>query len=457
MLLTIISFIFVLSVVVFVHEFGHFILAKLNDVYVLTFSIGFGPKILKMRYGETEYAISIIPFGGYNKFAGETEEEEEDEAEIEEENDDEFDELDIPEHRTFRAKSPWRKITIILAGPAMNLLLAYVLYVGSIWVQGVFMPESYSVVDRVMEDSPAMEAGFERGDIILAVNGEPLTYDNDLRHFVSGNDSGELEFKVKRGADTVYLFAAPSYNSEEERKTVGLLMSVPPRVGDVKQDSPAWNAGIRNGAYIRAVNDTTVHTFSEVAEMIHNSLGEKVRVTWEQDGVERSAELETESIKLPAQGEGDKLDVVEAGSIGIKEYYVKEGVSFTEAIAYGSRAFWVMTVRILDFLKKLITGKASVKAVGGPLAIGKLAGDMVRWGFNYLISFIAFFSINLGIINLFPLLPFDGGHFVLYLFEGVSGRQVNARIKNGMMQVGFVLLIILMVMIMALDIFNLFG
>jgi regulator of sigma E protease len=191
--------------------------------------------------------------------------------------------------------------------------------------------------------------------------------------------------------------------------------------------------------------------------MIHNSLGEKVRVTWEQDGVERSAELETESIKLPAQGEGDKLDVVEAGSIGIKEYYVKEGVSFTEAITYGSRAFWVMTVRILDFLKKLITGKASVKAVGGPLAIGKLAGDMVRWGFNYLISFIAFFSINLGIINLFPLLPFDGGHFVLYLFEGISGRQVNARIKNGMMQVGFVLLIILMVMIMALDIFNLFG
>jgi len=452
MLLTIISFVFVLSVVVFVHEFGHFILAKLNGVYVLTFSIGFGPKILRFKYGETEYAISIIPFGGYNKFAGETEEEEE---ESEEDSAGDEREEDIPEHRTFRAKSPWRKISIILAGPAMNLLLALVLYIGSIWIQGVYKTEPYGVVDRVEKNSPAMEAGFERGDRILEVNGEPLTFERGLSSYISGDEGQKLNFRVKRGSEVITLSANPTYDRELGRNTVGLALGIPPRVGDVKKDSPAWEAGIRSGAYIVSINDTTVYTFNEVAEKIHGSLGEKITVTWEQDGARHSATLEPESIDLPSGGE--KLDVVEAGSIGIKEYYLKEDVSLIQAASYGSTAFWRMMERILDFLKKLITGKASVKAVGGPLRIGQMAGDMVRWGFNYLISFIAFFSINLGIINLFPLLPFDGGHFVLYLIEGVSGRQINARLKNAMMQAGFILLIILMVLVMALDIFNVFG
>lgn len=452
MFLTIISFVFVLSVVVFVHEFGHFILAKLNGVYVLTFSIGFGPKILRFKYGETEYAISIIPFGGYNKFAGETEEEEE---ESEEDSAVDEREEDIPEHRTFRAKSPWRKISIILAGPAMNLLLALVLYIGSIWIQGVYKTEPYGVVDQVEKNSPAMEAGFERGDRILEVNGEPLTFERGLSFYVSGDEGQRLNFRVKRGSEIITLSATPTYDKELGRNTVGLALGIPPRVGDVKQDSPAWEAGIRSGAYIVSINDTTVYTFNEVAEKIHGSLGENITVTWEQNGARHSATLEPESIDLPSGGE--KLDVVEAGSIGIKEYYLKEDVSFIQAASYGSTAFWRMMQRILDFLKKLITGKASVKAVGGPLRIGQMAGDMVRWGFNYLISFIAFFSINLGIINLFPLLPFDGGHFVLYLIEGVSGRQINARFKNAMMQAGFILLIILMVLVMALDIFNVFG
>lgn len=452
MFLTIISFVFVLSVVVFVHEFGHFILAKLNGVYVLTFSIGFGPKILRFKYGETEYAVSIIPFGGYNKFAGETEEEEE---ESEEDSAVDEREEDIPEHRTFRAKSPWRKISIILAGPAMNLLLALVLYIGSIWIQGVYKTEPYGVVDRVEKNSPAMEAGFERGDRILEVNGEPLTFERGLSSYISGDEGQRLNFRVKRGSEIITLSATPTYDKELGRNTVGLALGIPPRVGDVKQDSPAWEAGIRSGAYIVSINDTTVYTFNEVAEKIHGSLGENITVTWEQDGARHRATLEPESIDLPSGGE--KLDVVEAGSIGIKEYYIKEDVSFIQAASYGSAAFWRMMQRILDFLKKLITGKASVKAVGGPLRIGQMAGDMIRWGFNYLISFIAFFSINLGIINLFPLLPFDGGHFVLYLIEGVSGRQINARFKNAMMQAGFILLIILMVLVMALDIFNVFG
>ena len=455
--MTIVSFVFVLSVVIFVHEFGHFVMAKLNDVYVITFSIGFGPKILKFRIGETEYAVSIIPFGGYNKFAGETEEEEEPESnngkapgEITEE--------DIPEHRTFRAKSPWSKISIILAGPAMNLLLALLLYIGSIWIQGVFIPEPYSVVDRVVEGSPAMRAGFERGDIILEVNGEPLTYQKGLGYYVSEYGSSQLRFRVERGSEIIRLSASPAYNEEQDRNTVGLAMSMPPRVGDVKQDSPAWEAGIRKGAYIRSVNDTTVNTFNEVAEKIHASLDESIQITWEQNGTVKSAEIETEAVDIPAGGgEGEKLDVVKAGSIGIKEYYEKERVSFARAVNHGAYSFWNMTNLIIDFLGKLVTGKASVKAVGGPLAIGKMAGDMVRWGYNYLVSFIAFFSINLGIINLLPLLPFDGGHFVLYLAEGITGRQVNVKVKNAMMQVGFILLVILMVLIMALDIFKLFG
>ena len=166
MLLTLAAFIFVLSIVVIVHEGGHFIAAKLNGIYVVTFSIGFGPKILKKRIGETEYAISALPFGGYVKMAGDTEHVDGGGAE----KDDSL--ADVPEERYYRNKTPWQRMSVVLAGPLMNAILAMILFIMSVWVQGVFVANPRDILVSVTPDSPAEAAGFMPGDVVLSINGE---------------------------------------------------------------------------------------------------------------------------------------------------------------------------------------------------------------------------------------------------------------------------------------------
>ncbi len=455
MLLTIAAFLFVLSVVVLIHEFGHFIVGKLNNVYVVTFSLGFGPKLIKKKFGETEYAISAVPFGGYVKFAGDSEDEDDKKDDEKKKDAGEIIEEDIPEYRTFRAKTPFQKMQIVVAGPIMNAVLSLIIYIGSVSIQGVINPVPSSIVEKVILSSPAMQAGFERGDRILEVNGKSLTFDKDISHFVKQNEEKELTFKILRKVDTLFVTATPEYNEDADRYTVGLYLGVPPVIGDVKHDGPAWKAGIRKGAYIESINDTVVISYSELANRIRNSLGREAEFVWNQDGVERSAFITPESIDIASGGE--KLEVIEVGAIGIGQYYEESKISFLKAVGRGAGSFRQMTIAILGFLKQLVTGNASMKAMGGPLRIGQMAGDMARWGFGYLMLFIAFFSLNLAIFNLLPILPFDGGHFVLYFVELVSGRPINRKAKNVMMQAGFVLLIILMVLVTALDIFNVFG
>lgn len=457
MLLTIASFLFVLSVVVLIHEFGHFIVGKLNNVYVVTFSLGFGPKLIKKKFGETEYVISAIPFGGYVKFAGDSEDEDdkEDDKKKKDAGVKEKIEVDIPEHRTFRAKTPFQKMQIVVAGPLMNAVLSLIIYIGSISIQGVINPVPSSIVEKVIPSSPAMQAGFERGDRILEVNGNFLTAGQELTHFVEQNGDKRLAFKILREADTLFVTATPEYNEDADRYTVGLYLGVPPIIGDVKHDGPAWKAGIRKGVYIESINDSVVISYNELADRIRNSLGQELEFVWNQDGVEQSAFITPESIDIPSGGE--KLEVIEVGAIGIGQYYEESKISFIKAVGRGAGSFRQMTIAILGFLKQLVTGNASMKAMGGPLRIGQMAGDMARWGFGYLMLFIAFFSLNLAIFNLLPILPFDGGHFVLYFIELVSRRPINRKVKNVMMQAGFVLLIILMVLVTALDIFNVFG
>jgi len=450
MLLTIVAFLFVLSVVIIIHELGHFLVAKMNGIYVITFSIGFGPKLLKLRVGETEYAISALPFGGYVKFAGENETDDSGDGKT----NDNVTEAHIPEERYYRNKKPLQRMSVVLAGPLMNALLALVLYILSIWIQGIFVRDSDNVISSVVDGSPAREAGLERGDVILEINGRELEGGTLISDMVTYEENVSAIFKVLRDGDTLGVSMTPRWNEEAGRLVLGIHSASPARIGDVKKDSPAYKAGIRSRARIAAINDTTVYTYLEVAEKIYARNGIPMKFTWEQDGKIQSAVITPGSMDAPSEGE--KLDVVKVGAIGIGEYYEKVGVSFGKAVVYGSRAFYNLFESIMDFLGKLVTGKATVRAVGGPIRVGVMAGDMARWGFSYLINFLAFFSMNLAIFNLLPILPFDGGHFVLFLFEAVTGIKPGAKLQNIMMQAGFILLVALMAGILFLDLFNLF-
>ena len=449
MLLTIASFIFVLSVVVFVHEAGHFIAAKLNGIYVVTFSIGFGPKILKKRIGETEYAISALPFGGYVKMAGETENMDSDSPEK--------DELlaEIPEDRFYRSKNPWQRITVVLAGPFMNALLAIILFVGSFWTQGVFVANPRDIIVSVSADSPAEAAGFMPGDVVLSINGEAVTAGKEISDLVTYDEDAVSRFVVIRVTDTLEIDVSPGWHEEEERLVIGIFSYSRPIIGDVKRDGPAYDAGMESGALIVSVNDTLINTYIELEQLIHDRLEIPLDFVWVQNGDTLSATITPEG--MDAAKEGEKLDVIQVGAIGITEHYEKELISFSESVRFGAMAFRDMFLGIMLFLKKLFTGQASVRAVGGPLRVGVMVGEMVRWGFNYLINFIAFFSLNLAIFNLLPILPFDGGHFVIFLVEGLTGRKPSPKVEEIMGQVGFIILIALMAFIFAVDIFNIFG
>jgi regulator of sigma E protease len=445
MFLTIIAFVFVLSVVVLVHEWGHFIVAKLNGIYVITFSIGFGPKILKFRLGETEYALSALPFGGYVKFAGESEEETEDKEDDPE--------IDIPENRLYKNKKPLQRMSVVLAGPAMNAILAIVLYIMNIWVQGIFVRNPGDVVSEVVQGSPAAEAEFQVGDRIIEVNGISLKQGEEISDLVDYTEGVSSTFRFLRGGDTLTAEVTPEWNEEAQRLTIGIFSGSRPLIGDVKKDSPAYKAGIRRGALVLAMNDTTVTTYLEMTEKIYSRNGIPIVFTWELDGEIHRAEIVPGPMDAPSGGE--KLDVIKVGAIGIGEYYEKQRVSFPVAVKYGTQAFSNLFLSIMSFLGKLVTGKATIRAVGGPIRVGVMAGDMIRWGFSYLINFLAFFSMNLAIFNLLPVLPFDGGHFVIFVFEAVTGIKPGHKVQNVMSQIGFFILIALMVMILFLDLFNL--
>ena len=448
MLLTIVAFFFVLSIVVFVHEFGHFFVAKLNRIFVLTFSFGFGPKLLRKKIGETEYAVSAFPFGGYVKFAGESAEDD-----AEDKHHDEH-EIDIPEHMLYRNKSPLQKMSVVVAGPFMNMLFTILVYIFSLWIQGVYVINPSRTISDVMENSPAARAGFRPGDKILRINEEPLDYWEDIERLAVFEEGVISSFAVLRGEDTLVIEAAPELDPETGLWKFGIYRLRPPKIGDVKRGSPADKAGIRSGAVILTINDTTITQFDDLQRIIQPNLGVAMKFTWELDGELYSAMITP--VSTDAAVEGERLDVVKVGSIGIGEFYEERRISFLDSVRYGTRAFTDLLVYIIEFLGKLITGKATIRAVGGPLRVGLMAGDMLRWGFNYLVSFLAFFSLNLAIFNLLPILPFDGGHFVLYFTELVSGRKINRKIQHAMMQVGFVVLVALMIFILFIDVLNIF-
>ncbi|MCK5408073.1 MAG: RIP metalloprotease RseP [Candidatus Krumholzibacteria bacterium] len=454
MLLTVIAGAFVLSVVVLVHEFGHFIVAKWSGVFVKTFSIGFGKKILKWRPGETEYAISILPFGGYNKFAGETEyydekeaagEHSEDDAELAKKTD-EIPDSEIPRDRYFTTKRPAIRAAILFGGPFMNYLLAVFLYIGVTWVQGSSVYPTMTI-GEVAAGSAADSVGVLPGDRVLSVDGVEVENWGDItealyaeeetiKHLVIERDGETLEFSCRgKEQDGVY--------------RIGIRAWVPAKVGRVKRGKPAYLAGIRSGAVIESINDTTIADWEEMRRIINSNPEVPLYIRWQLDGMAHADSITPEAVKALKPGTMNEFTVV--GAIGMSPHYVQRREGLATSIAVGFTAANGMIVRIIQYLGLLFSGKMGVDTLGGPILITQMAGDVARWGFDYLLVFLAFFSINLCIFNLLPLLPFDGGHLVLLGYEAIVGRPINRRLRDIFAQAGFVLIILLMIFVVMLD------
>lgn len=452
MLITILAGVFILSVVIIVHEFGHFIVAKKSGIFVKTFSVGFGRKVLKKKYGDTVYAISILPFGGYVKFAGDTDSEDSKEA-PQGNDDDEIPDSEIPPEKHFKNKRVLIRSAVVFAGPFANYVLAILLYVAMFTIQGLRVAPETTVVGQVAAGSPADSVGLMVKDTITKVGDTDVANWTELIDAIWEDRENVMPLTIERDGMTQVIDL--KCRTKNNLVTIGLAPFVAPEVGQVKRDSPAYQVGIRTGATIESINDTTIFSFYDLERIVHANPEVPLAVGWRQDGVQHVDTITPVSKKVLKAGTKTEFEIV--GQMGVGPLYKNERVPIHRAVVLGFKSSNGMIKEILSFLALLFTGKAGVDALGGPILITQMAGDMARWGFNYLIYFLAFFSINLCIFNLLPILPFDGGHLALFVYEGVTRRSVNKRLREILTQAGFVLLILLMVFVVVIDLVRCTG
>lgn len=430
---TLLAFLFVLGVLVFIHELGHFLLARWNGVRVLTFSLGFGPKILKVQRGDTEYCISIIPLGGYVKMAGENPE-------------------DQPTGRDdeFLAKTKWQRFQILIAGPAMNIVLAVIL-LAVVLMQGAEVPvylDRPAAVGAVQANSPAQRAGIEPGDIITQFGTAGIETWEHLEMAVAARPEREVDVIVTRGGRELRLKMTPDLTELKTRNgarfeigTIGVLPDVHPSVTGFVAGKPAEASGLKVGDEIRAIDGEYMASYAQVLQTLSAKPGDAPIVfTVRRDGLDQT-------IPVTPYREGERT------LIGM--YGRDATVSYTptpiEAIGMSVQRNVEMSGLILNTLKDLFTGEASPKQLMGPVGIAQLSGESAQAGWIALLALMASISLNLGLLNLMPIPVLDGGHIFIMAIETISRRDFSLAVKEKMLFVGFVLLMTLMVTVIYND------
>ena len=447
---SILAFVAAIGVLVTVHEYGHFLVARLCGVKVLRFSIGFGPALLKWggRDGGTEYVLAALPLGGYVKMLDEREE-------------------DVPAAErafAFNNKSIGRRLAIVTAGPLFNFLFAILAY----WI--VFMvgiPGARPVVGEVAPASIAARAGFMEEDLLVAVNGEPTAtwgaanvallealLEGEPVHVRVRNESGderELQFSV---AD-----ARPLTEPGELLPGLGLSEWVPPpAIGKVIAGSPADGAGLRAGDFVLESNGVPVQSSREWIEQIQRSAGQPMNLRVLRDGGELALTVTPRATQLE--------DGTTVGQIGAEVRYPEELRERLVAVerhgplaALGAGIVKTADVSLLTLrvLGRMVVGDVSLKNLSGPINIADYAGRTASYGAIYFLVFLAIVSISLGVLNLLPVPILDGGHVLFLFWEALRGAPPSAAAEAIGQRVGLMLLAVLMSVAFYNDIVRLAG
>ncbi len=444
--MTILVAIIVLGVLIFVHELGHFLVAKRSGVGVLKFSLGFGPKLFGVKRGETEYLISALPLGGYVKMIGEDPGDHSAEA--------------TDPRRSFSRKSVGTRASIILAGPLANLLLPILIFWGVFTFDG--QPYLLPVIGTPEAGSPAAVAGLLPGDRVVAVDGQKIEAWDEALAAVRASSGRALTFTMRRDGRTFDVRLEPRplkiqdvFGQEIEVWDVGLqepLIST--RIGPLEPGDIAQKAGIKSGDQIVALNGVPVSDWEQMRKGIRSSPGKPLRLTVEREGQRFDIVVTPRSIKQrTAKGEE------EIGQIGIgpapDSYYRR--LNPVSALVAGAQKTGEFSVLIVQGFVKLVQAKISPKTIGGPILIIQTAGEVVQRGAVPILTFTALISINLAILNLLPIPVLDGGHLLFTLIEWLRGKPVSLRKREIAQQVGMVLIIGLMIFAFYNDLFRFLG
>ena len=420
------AFIFVLGVLVFVHELGHFLVARWHGVRVLTFSLGFGPRLFSTRRGDTEYCISIVPLGGYVKMAGENPDEPRSGASDE-----------------FMSKSKWQRFQVYIAGPAMNIVLAlvvmtFVLYSGA---EAPAYEEQPAVIGSVVADSPAARAGLQRGDRIVSVAGKPVATWEQLFLTVMPRAERELTVEFERDGSRMVVQITPAAQTKFQMGDLGVTPDTHPQIRELIAGGAAEKAGLRVGDVMMAVNGAPVTSDRDLVKTINDNANTPLAMQ-----VKREGQLQAITV-TPALDGG-------VGKIGVRfaPFEVRTiEPTFAQAIGLSARQNLQWSTMIFEAVVGLVKGETSPKQLMGPVAIAQLSGGAARVSWVALFGLMAMISLNLGILNLLPIPVLDGGHIFIMAVEGLFRRDFSIAVKEKMLLAGFVVLMALMVTVIYND------
>lgn len=434
-------FIVAVSLLVTVHEFGHYWVARRLGFKVLRFSVGFGRPLFSRIAGpdRTEYVIAAIPLGGYVKMLDERE-------------------GPVPTEdlaRSFTRKPPWQRIAVLLAGPAFNIAFAILVLWGMFWVSGI--TEFKPIVGDVLADSIAAHGGLRSGDEILTINGAAVAGQRDvlfdLLDAVSSAGIANLTVRGKDGASRAANLNVPT-REERVRLTepaalmhgLGFEFKIPPMpavLGTVVAGGPAANAGLKAGDRITAINGESITDFRDIVSRVSSRPGETLTFDYTRDG-------STHTVRIPVASEknGDKpVGRIQALPVLKKlpdDMVMQIELSPGAALSRAADEAWNITALQGRLFWRMVLGQFSMKNLNGPLSIAEYAGESAEAGFASFMSFLVLISLSLGFLNLLPIPILDGGQIVFQLAEWLKGSPLSERAQAFGQQVGIALLILLM-------------
>ena len=422
---TILAFTVVFGILVFVHEFGHFFMAKLVGVRVEVFSFGYGKRLFGFKRGDTDYRISLLPLGGYVRLLGEG-----------------MFETDRPiAPDDMMAKTRFQRLLIMAMGSIMNIVLAVVV-VAFLNGVGTSVPEYLDappVVGWIESGSPAEQAGLRIDDEILRIAGREVGTWSDVQMAVGSKPDRLVPVELRRDGQTLSVDIRTGSVSQYQLGYAGFQPKIMTQIQMVLPRSPAEQAGLRPGDIIRAIDGATVY-FYQFLEVIQKSPGRELLFDVDRGG-------ETLALPVTPRREGD------IGKIGISQVpkSVTKRYGFFAAVGQSVKENVRNTFLVIRFIRDLFTGEASTRQLGGPLEIANFSYAAFLMGWHALLSWIAVISLQLGILNLFPIPVFDGGQIFVLVVESVFRRDLGPKARQVWMSIGFVIFVVLIVFVVLND------
>ncbi len=422
---SLLAFVFVLGILVFVHELGHFLVARWVGVRVLTFSLGFPPRVWGIKRGGTDYCIGAIPLGGFVKMAGENP-----------------DDPHTGAGDEFMSRSKWDRFRILFAGPAMNIMFSVVLMT-IVLLQGAQVPvflDDPVVVGSIAKGSPAERAGIRPGDRIIKVSNLDVATWEQFYLSIGGRADRAVPLTVRRDGREAIVTVTPVAASRLQAADIGALPNVHPHVGTLKPGEPAEKAGLKVDDVIEALNGETIAFREQLSAGIRKFPDVPITLRVARGGSSFDLKVtprRSGAIGLIGVGLMDATKLVQPGPLGAVKMSVERNVQFAGLI--------------VQTLGGLFTRETSPSQLMGPVAIAQLSGDYAAAGWMALFIFMASLSLNLGLLNLLPIPVLDGGHIFIMALESAARREFSLKMKERMLMAGFAVLMLLMVTVIYND------